>query len=70
MELVQTEKVLSFEEICPTWSRLLSENGGFINCRDVVFKSDDGDEKNTPQMKCQKNIMKCSSCIVGEAHDN
>jgi hypothetical protein len=55
----EQNKEYSFEEICPDWNRILSENGGFIENRGDKFEASDGD---------QRTIMACNSCIVGEAH--
>ena len=55
----QVEKTYSFEDICPDWNRIMSENGGFIESRGQSFEADDGS---------QKSIMQCNSCLVGEAH--
>jgi len=60
-EQLQVEKILSFEEICPVFSELIAENGGWEKTRNMVFKAEDGKTRN---------IMECKSCIVGEAHDN
>ena len=54
-----SEKTFSFEEICPDWSQILADNGGYMKTKNTSFKSDDGKEKS---------IMDCSSCLVGEAH--
>ena len=58
-EQTQINKEYSFEEICPDWSQILADNGGFIENRKASFEADDGE---------QKTIMSCSSCLVGEAH--
>lgn len=56
-QTVETE--YSFEEICPEWSNILAQNGGFIENRNSRFEADDGKTRT---------IMECSSCLVGEAH--
>ena len=53
------EKIFSFEEICPDWSQILADNGGYMETKNLSFKSDDGKERS---------IMETSSCLVGEAH--
>lgn len=57
---VQIQRTYSFEEICPTWSRLLADNGGFIENLHVRYESLDGD---------LKSLTEPNSCIVGEAHN-
>ena len=58
-EQTQVEKTYTFEDICPDWNRIMADNGGFIESRNQLFESDDGSTKS---------IMKCNSCLVGEAH--
>ena len=58
-ELQQEQKFLSFEEICPEFSQILSEHGGYMACKNAVFKSEDGKTRA---------IMDPMCCIVGEAH--
>jgi len=48
---------LSFEEICPEWSDILAQNGGFVENRRTLFKSDGK----------QRTLLNCASCIIGEA---
>jgi hypothetical protein len=55
----QSEKIFSFEEICPDWAQILADNGGYMENKDKSFKSDDGQERS---------IMQSCSCLVGEAH--
>ena len=52
-------KIFSFEEICPDWSQILADNGGYMENRNKSFKCDDGKERS---------IMQSCSCLVGEAH--
>ncbi len=58
----QIEKPLSFEEINPIFSRLIAENGGYMNIRDTMFQSEQSGDV--------KNLGDCRTCIVGEAHGN
>ena len=60
-ELQQIERIYSFEEICPEFSQILAENGGWEKCRDLMFETEDGKVKS---------IQDGKSCIVGEAHGN
>ena len=57
----QIEKTLSFEEINPIFSRLIAENGGWMEVRSMMFESQKGDSKYAGD---------CRTCIVGEAHGN
>lgn len=57
----QIHKPLSFEEINPIFSRLIAENGGFMEIRSTQFESQKGDIKYAGD---------CRTCIVGEAHGN
>ncbi len=59
-EQVQVEKILSFEEICPAFSKLIAENGGWDKTVDLRFQAEDGKVRD---------IGECKNCIVGEAHD-
>ena len=56
-EQVEEKATYSFEEICPEWTQIMSDNGGFIECRENTFQNKDD----------VKSIMNCSTCIVGEA---
>jgi len=57
-EQIQEERTVSFEEICPEWSKLLAENGGYMESRKHMYKSE----------SATRNMMDCKNCIVGEAH--
>ena len=57
----QIEKILSFEEINPIFSRLMAENGGYMGIRDTLFESQKG---------ATKYLGDCKTCVVGEAHGN
>ena len=58
---IQVQETLTFEDICPVFSGLLAENGGWEKTKNMSFKSKDGDVKD---------LMVCKSCVVGEAHGN
>ena len=63
-QILETEQkteqptILTFEDICPNLSKLISEQGGWQNTKDEVFMSSDG---------MRKSIQDGFSCIVGEA---
>ena len=57
---VQIERTVSFEEICPAFSQIISDAGGFEACREGKYQSQDGDVKDVTNYQC---------CIVGSAHD-
>lgn len=57
--VVEEYKEASFEEICPDWNNILSQNGGFINNQNAKFKTVDGKERS---------VMHAPSCLVGEFH--
>ena len=60
-QAVETYKEASFEEICPEWSDILSQNGGFVKNQNAKFKTEDGKSRS---------IMSAPSCLVGELHAN
>ena len=58
----QTHKPLTFEEIVPTWTRILEENGGWDKTIvKSMFEANDGEIISLDHI---------NSCIVGEAHGN
>ena len=57
----QVIQPLSLEEICPNWSKTMTENGGYMATRDGEFKNADGKVIS---------IQNYNSCLVGEAHGN
>ena len=57
----QVEQVLSFEDICPNISALISKEGGYMNMRDNRYVSEDGNVKTMQQSL---------NCALGEAHGN
>lgn len=57
-EQEQIQRTYTFEEINPDFSKILSENGGFMECKDKLFESNDG---------VRRSINECGNCIVGEA---
>lgn len=60
-EQVQIQKTLSFEEICPEISRIIADQGGFMEMRKAQFKAEDGSTRT---------IMDSNSCLVSEAHND
>ncbi len=58
-EQISQKKTLSFEDINPEWSDIITNNGGFIKARNNTFESEDGKIRD---------IGVCSKCIVGEGH--
>lgn len=58
----QIHKPLTFEEIVPTWTRLLEENGGWsMEMVKRMFEATDGEIISLDHI---------NSCLVGEAHGN
>lgn len=57
--LVTKKKILSFEDICPQWSKYLAETQQFNFNSSAAFIGDDQKLYDLVQPKC---------CIVGEAH--
>lgn len=58
-EQIQEKEFYSFEQICPNMSRLIAENDGWMNTKDMVFRDEDGKVKT---------IQNGFTCMVGEAH--
>ncbi len=58
-EQKQVERQYSFEDTCPEWSQILAENGGYKECVNDNFVSEEGR---------QRSIQNGACCIVGEAH--
>jgi len=58
-EQVQVERTLSFEEICPEFSQIIADAGGFEAIKEGRYESSDGDVKD---------VQNYSNCIVGSAH--
>jgi len=58
-QVEETKQEYTFEEICPEWSQILADNGGFMENRKADFEATDGNGERT--------IMNCATCIVGEA---
>jgi len=57
----QEEKELSFEEICPEYTQIISNAGGFMNVGDnTKYESEDG------AIRC---LGEFNYCVVGEAHN-
>lgn len=57
IEKVKTVPQGTFEDICPDWNKIISDEGGFAN---VDVNKTYGKEKNIQHYGC---------CIVGSAHD-
>lgn len=57
--VIEQEQTLSFEDICPNFSQIVSANGGFVKTKDLLFETDDGSVLDMGIYR---------SCVVGEAH--
>lgn len=58
-ELIQKKKVLTFEELCPEWSALISQYGGFSKIPKIF---------RTVRYGGKRTLSDYRRCIVGEAH--
>jgi len=58
---IQVERELTFEDICPDFSRIIAENGGFMEAKNHTYVADDG---------TTRKLLYADKCIVGEAHGN
>jgi len=58
-KLIQEKRVLTFEELCPDWTKIISLHGGFSETRDDIGCMKENNKRNLTNHKC---------CVVGEAH--
>lgn len=58
-QLIQIKKQLTFEEICPSWTRILASYGGWEKTPKSEYFGGTFNSRSLSNTKC---------CIVGEAH--